>query len=230
MTSRVGHYRLFWQEFRRTFTSTGAVLPSGPVLCRALARYVATSSGEKCDQPRRILEVGPGTGVVTDSILRRMGSRDTLELVELNERFVDLLRQRLDADPQWRAAASRVHIHQAPVEDFLPDTPFDAIVSGLPLNNFPVATVEQILAHLARLGRPGATLSFFEYVAIREAKTIFSRRAERTRLRGIGRTLSTVIRQRRFERQLVLANVPPAWVHHLRLPDGSTFVCSDGDD
>jgi phosphatidylethanolamine/phosphatidyl-N-methylethanolamine N-methyltransferase len=205
------NYRLFWQEFRRTFESTGAVLPSGPRLCRALARYVAGNG-----QPRRILEVGPGTGVVTDQIIAQLGPRDTLDLVELNDRFVAALRDRLASDEHWRKVAERVRIHHMPVEQLSADQPYDAIVSGLPLNNFPVAVVRSILDHLQRLAGKEATLSFFEYVGVRKAKSLIAGGNERERLKGITDTLGHVCANSQFKQECVLLNVPPAWVHHLR--------------
>jgi phospholipid N-methyltransferase len=211
MANGAANYRLFWQEFRRTFHSTGAVLPSGPRLCRALARHAADAG-----RPRRLLEVGPGTGVVTDEIIRGMGPADTLDVVELNDRFVAALGERLSREAAWRAAADRVHIHHLPIEQLPTDRKYDAIVSGLPLNNFPVDVVRSILAHLGRLAAPGGTLSFFEYVAVRKAKGLVSGREERRRLAGIGGALDEVFQKHRFDRQCVAANVPPAWVHHLR--------------
>ncbi len=211
MANGGANYRLFWQEFRRTFESTGAVLPSGPRLCRALARYVA-GNGE----PRRVLEVGPGTGVVTDQIIAQLGPRDTLDLVELNDRFVTALRNRLASDDQWRKVAERVRIHHMPVEQLPADQPYDAIVSGLPLNNFPVAVVRSILEHLHKLAGKDATLSFFEYVGVRRVKSLIAGREERERLKGITNTLSHVCAESQFKQECVLLNVPPAWVHHLR--------------
>ena len=211
MANGAANYRLFWREFRQTFHSTGAVLPSGPRLCRALARFTVAT-----DRPRRILEVGPGTGVVTDAILRKIGPADTLDLVELNDRFVAALRERLAGEDNWRRAADRVHIHHMPVEQLAVERPYDAIVSGLPLNNFPVDVVRSILSHLKKLASPDATLSFFEYVGVRKAKALFCNRDERQRLTGIGTALQETFNQARFKRDCVVANVPPAWVHHLR--------------
>lgn len=211
MATGGANYRLFWQEFRRTFESTGAIAPSGRSLCRALARYVAGTG-----QPRRILEVGPGTGVVTDAIIFQMGPRDTLDVVELNERFVAALRQRLIDDPNWQRSADRIRIHHLPIEQLEVAEPFDAIVSGLPFNNFPVTLVQNILVHLEKLAAPGATLSFFEYVAIRRIKGVVCKKPERDRLNGIGRVLDDAFARRQFRQDCVMANVPPAWVHHLR--------------
>ena len=211
MATGGANYRLFWQEFRRTFESTGAIAPSGPKLCRELARYVAGDG-----RGRRILEVGPGTGVVTDAIINQMGPADTLDIVELNERFVDALRDRLQTQATWNRVADRVRIHHLPIEQLPADEKFEVIVSGLPFNNFPVELVQSILVHLERLAAPGATLSFFEYVAIRRVKSVVCKRPDRERLTGITRTLSDLFAKRQFRQECILANVPPAWVHHLR--------------
>lgn len=211
MSSRGANYRLFWQEFRRTFHSTGAVLPSGPRLCRALARF-ARGNGT----PRRLLEVGPGTGAVSNELIAGLGPGDTLELVELNDRFVAALRERLATDEAWRSAAARVHIHHMPVEQLAPEEPYHAIVSGLPLNNFPAEMVRSILDRLVALAAPGGTLSFFEYIGVRKAKALVAGADERRRLAGVESALHAARDKWQFDRDCVLANVPPAWVHHLR--------------
>jgi phosphatidylethanolamine/phosphatidyl-N-methylethanolamine N-methyltransferase len=211
MANGGANYRLFWREFRRTFYSTGAVLPSGRRLCRALARHAGGDG-----KPKRVLEVGPGTGVVTCEIMAQLGPQDTLDIVELNDRFVAALRERLTTEDAWRRVADRVRIHHLPIEQFMPHEPFDCMISGLPLNNFPVDVVQSILMHLEGLAGDRATLSFFEYVGVRKAKSVFCSVAERKRLAGIGEALHKAFDRWQFERECVLANVPPAWVHHLR--------------
>jgi phosphatidylethanolamine/phosphatidyl-N-methylethanolamine N-methyltransferase len=211
MRQQWADYRIFWREFRRTFHGTGAVLPSGRGLAKALAHYVREGSG-----PRRILEVGPGTGAVTREILRAMRPDDRLVLVERNEEFVARLRARLAGDPSLNGVADRITLVHAGVEQLADEEPFDVIISGLPLNNFPVALVEQLLGKLQQLLAPQGTLSFFEYVAIRRAKAMVSGRAERVRLQCIGRALDDLLQAAQVRRDCVLANVPPAWVHHVR--------------
>jgi phospholipid N-methyltransferase len=103
------------------------------------------------------------------------------------------------------------------VQDLSADGAYDAIVSGLPLNNFSGALVGEILRAMAGLAAPGGTLSFFEYVAVRPARAVISRSAERDRLRAVGRAIDGLLAGQEFQRELVLANLPPAWVHHVRL-------------
>jgi len=211
MAQRLREYRLFLREYTRSFRTTGAVLPSGRWLAKALARFV-TGDGDR----QQILEVGPGTGAVTRRIAARMGPADSLHLVELNDTFVAQLRAALASEPVLQRVADRTQLFHSAMEALPGEACYDVIVSGLPLNNFAVAEVEQILAKLAGLLKPGGTLSFFEYIAIRHARALVSGRAERERLRGISRALGQVLRPHEFRRDWIWPNVPPAWVHHVR--------------
>jgi phospholipid N-methyltransferase len=220
MRQRLADYRVFWRQFRQAYNSTGAVLPSGRALAAALSSFVRNGGASDTKQNgvahgRRILEVGPGTGAVTVQIINDMRPQDRLVLVELNEDFVAHLRERLPELPGAQAAHDRISIVHAAVEDLPDNEPFDLIISGLPLNNFPVALVDQILTKLNRLLAPGGTLSFFEYVAVRRAKSLICSSSDRERLRGIARVLGDFLKAE-VRRDMVLTNVPPAWVHHVR--------------
>ncbi|MFT3785042.1 MAG: methyltransferase domain-containing protein [Tepidisphaeraceae bacterium] len=206
--------RIFWRQFRKQFHTTGAIAPSGRFLGKALAHFVANGDASR---PRRILEVGPGTGAVTTHICRAMKPNDSLDMVELNDDFVRRLNERLASEHPFKEVASRSRVLHCRVEALSTDEPYDVIVSGLPLNNFAVADVEQILGTLKKLLKPGGTLSFFEYVAIRSAKAVVGKRSDRERLRGIGKLLRELLSQHEIRRDMVLPNVPPAWVHHVRI-------------
>ncbi len=215
LRTRFSEYGLFLGECVRTYRTTGAVLPSGRSLARALARFVADRPS-----PKHVLEVGPGTGAVTHQILACLGPDDRIDLVELNDRFVARLRQRFETDPAFQPAAGRARIHHGPVEDLAGHATYDVVISGLPLNNFAADEVERILAALRSLVRPGGTLSFFEYIGIRYARAIVSGRRERQRLRNIARLLNALLREHEIRREWIWPNVPPAWVHHVRFaPD-----------
>ena len=213
MRQRFNDYRVFWREFRQTFQSTGAILPSGRSLAKALASRVSIGQG-----PQRILEVGPGTGAVTSQVISRLRTDDHLDLVELNPRFASILRDRLVRESGWREFANQVRVLEMPIEELSTDKPYNTIVSGLPLNNFSYNFVDQIFRLFHQLAAPQAHLSFFEYVAIRKAKSLCSKRSERRRLTGIEQLLHHEFATWQVDRQCILANVPPAWVHHLCMP------------
>jgi phospholipid N-methyltransferase len=221
MAGRLAENALFFREYLRNFHSTGALLPSGRFLAAALARFVRGQSGNgepiaDAGQPRRILEVGPGTGAVTRRIIAGMGRADSLDLVELNETFVRQLKDRFQREPAFQVVADRARVLHCPIEELPHEQTYDVIVSGLPLNNFSAALVEQILATLVGLLSAEGTLSFFEYIAVRPARALVSGRAERARLRGVARAMRAVLDPHEIRRDAVWLNVPPAWVHHVR--------------
>jgi phospholipid N-methyltransferase len=209
----------FFRETRRHFNNTGALLPSSRFLARALVselRHLRTNSGAS-SEPYRILEVGPGTGSVTREILRQLRAADRLDAVEVNSRFVALLKRRFDKEWLFHFHRDQVKIIHSAVEDLPGEAIYDFIVSGLPLNNFPVAQVREIFRVYERLLKPGGTLTYYEYVLIRQLKTPFVNRRERRRLYRVGRVVGGYIRDYEVRRQKVLINVPPAIVRHLHL-------------
>jgi phospholipid N-methyltransferase len=211
MPSTLTDYRVFFRQFRENFKSTGAIAPSGRWLAAALSRYVRADG-----DGRHVLEVGPGTGAVTGCIVQSLKPADRLDLVELNDAFVERLRLRFETDPAFRAIADRSRILHKRIEELQPEPTYDLIVSGLPLNNFAAADVRSILTSLSRLLKPGGTLSFFEYIAVRPARSLVSGSAEKQRLREIGVALSEVLNGHEIRRDWIFPNLPPAWVHHVR--------------
>ena len=146
MRQRLADYRVFWRQFRDAYHTTGAVLPSGRGLSPALAPISsATMSAIQrtgSPRPRRILEVGPGTGAVTAQIARDMRPDDQLTLVERNEEFVGYLREQLNSQAAFQPARDRIQLVHSSVEDLPDDEPYDLIISGLPLNNFSIELVD----------------------------------------------------------------------------------------
>ena len=161
---------------------------------------------------------------MTRAIVAALGPADRLDLVELNGSFVEHLHHRFRKEPDFSAVSDRVRVLHQKVEDLPANSTYDAIVSGLPLNNFAVSAVEQILETFGRLLSPGGTLSFFEYVAVRPARAVVSGATDRQRLRGIGLRLRELLGQHEFRRECVWRNLPPAWVHHLRMSDPATVA------
>jgi phospholipid N-methyltransferase len=211
MAGILSNYRVFISQFFRQYHTTGAILPSGRPLASALCRYVREGNG-----PRRILEVGPGTGAVTSRLVEVLKPDDRLTLIELNDDFVRHLQGRLTSEARFKTVAERTELVHGRLEDLSGAGCYDRIISGLPLNNFTAAEVRQILDVFHRLLRPDGVLSFFEYIAVRRMKKAISRGSERQRLREIGEALGEVLGPHEIRCDWVWPNVTPAWVHHVR--------------
>jgi phospholipid N-methyltransferase len=215
----------FFREYRRHVRSTGSLMPSSRFLAQALV-----SELRKHRNPGRILEVGPGTGSVTHQLVRHLLPGDQVDLVEINSQFVELLQRRFEQEWLFRSRRDQFRLVHAAVEDLPGEGVYDFIISGLPLNNFPTAQVREIFAAYKRLLKPGGTLTYYEYVLIRQLKAPFVNRRERRRLYRVGRVVRGYIRTCQVRRQQVLMNVPPAIVRHLRLnPQPAGVAAADRD-
>lgn len=204
----------FFRQFRQRFETTGAIAPSSRFLANAMIRPLRSVA----NRPVRVLEVGPGTGAVTGHLVRHLQAGDQLDLVELNESFVDILKRNFKQDPRYRRVAEQSRIHSCPIQEYQADAPYDFIISGLPFNNFPPELVDEILASYFKLLAPGGTLSYFEYMFVRPIKIAVCKAAEKKRLTALDQTLNAYLKEHGLKKDWVFLNIPPAWVQHLRRP------------
>jgi len=108
----------------------GAVTPSGRVLARTMARYVDPASTGP------VVELGPGTGPVTEALIAHGIEPKRLMLVEFNPDFCRILRKRF---PEATVVQGDAYSLRRTLGDVL-EEPAAAIVSGLPLLNKPLRT------------------------------------------------------------------------------------------
>lgn len=133
--------------------AVGAIVPTSGVTARKMASVVNPDSGLP------VLELGPGTGVITKAILQAGVKPQNLWSIEYSEDFVRHLR---DAYP----GVNVIHGDAFDLDRTLGDkrgTVFDSVVSGVPLLNFPVerrvAYVEDLLDRLPA-GRPIVQITY----------------------------------------------------------------------
>ena len=136
--------------------STGAVTPSGRVLARAMARYVEP------ELPGPVVELGPGTGPVTEALVDHGVDPARLVLVEFNPIFCQLLRARFPTATVIQADAYGLRR----VLSNLMRQPAAAMVSGLPLFTKPLRMRVRLLRDALSLLLPGAPFIQFTYAVV----------------------------------------------------------------
>lgn len=132
----------------------GAVSPSGKALARMMAKPIDP------DVPGQVLELGPGTGPVTEALIERGVDEGRLVLVEFNPGFVALLRQRF---PRATVLQGDAYAVTGVVASVLTG-PLAGVVSSLPLLTKPVPRRARLLNECLALARPGAPFSQFTYM------------------------------------------------------------------
>jgi phosphatidylethanolamine/phosphatidyl-N-methylethanolamine N-methyltransferase len=136
--------------------AVGAVTPSGKMLARSMASYVDPHG----DGP--VIELGPGTGPVTEALIEHGVKPSRLVLVEFNPTFCQLLRQRFPAATIIQGDAYRLRDSLAS----LTRHEASAIVSGLPLMTKPLRTRMRLLRDALALLQPHAPFVQFTYAVV----------------------------------------------------------------
>jgi phosphatidylethanolamine/phosphatidyl-N-methylethanolamine N-methyltransferase len=162
----------------------GAVAPSG----RALAKLMSKGLGPGA----RVIELGAGTGTVTEALLRTGVRPEDLHLLERNEAFFDILARRFPRCPLVPADALELRARFA---DSLHS--FDFVVSGLPLLLFSPEQKKSLFEQIFEVLGPHGAYQQFTYGARCPID-----RAERDRL-GLKRSLLG----------FAALNIPPAFVY-----------------
>jgi phosphatidylethanolamine/phosphatidyl-N-methylethanolamine N-methyltransferase len=136
--------------------STGAVAPSGKILARTMAAYV----DPEAEGP--VIELGPGTGPVTEALVAQGVDPARLVLVEFNPTFCRLLRSRY---PQATVVQGDAYGLQRLLGSLM-RTPAAAVVSGLPLFTKPMKTRLRLIHDAFALMAPQAPFVQFTYAVV----------------------------------------------------------------
>jgi phosphatidylethanolamine/phosphatidyl-N-methylethanolamine N-methyltransferase len=130
----------------------GAIAPSGPALARAMtAELPVTGNGT-------ILELGPGDGVFTAALIDRGVARERIVAVEYDEGMVAALRRRFPGVRAVRGDAFDL----AAIAAEAPEG-YAAVLSGLPLLNYPKADGSALVRGLLAAMPAGAPFVQFSY-------------------------------------------------------------------
>lgn len=156
----LGHQQLqqrihFFRESLRNLRSTGSIAPSSRFLCRAIVRKIDPHKAKV------VVELGPGNGVVTRYILRRIGPSARLYIFEINDVFIEKIRATFN-DPRMTIIHDSAenmgnHFREIGIEEV------DYFVSGIPFVMLPELLTEQITNQCLSWLRVGGRFVQFHY-------------------------------------------------------------------
>lgn len=168
---------------------TGSVTPSSPALARRMASFVDPAL------PGPVIEIGPGTGPVTEALIERGIAEERLILVEYSPDFCALLRKRF---PRATVIEGDAYALSKTLAGHLNDRAI-AVVSSLPLFNQPPAMRSALAKEAFTLLIDGAPFIQFTYSVVSPVPR-----------KGSG--------LKAFVSDWVLRNIPPARVWVYRQP------------
>ena len=195
----------FTRQILRNYQHTGAIAPSSPWLARTMTAPLRQRSG-----PKRVLEVGPGTGAFTREILRSLHDGDVFDIVEINPNFARYLESRLLSKFRSRHSRMLVRVHVCAIQQAPINGPYDHIICGIPFNNFSPPLIRSIFRRLFDLLDESGELSYFEYAGMRAMRAPLVGRRGRQQVRRVEAINRILRRDFHGNTKLVLRNFPPA--------------------
>ena len=155
LLSALSDTTLFVQEWLTNPKRTGSVVPSSRRLAAAMARWLPQNPDSF------VLELGPGTGIVTEALLQRGLRQEKLVAIEHNPKLAWLLRERyphahIITGDAWQLD---VLLRERPN----PILSVGAVISSLPLLNFSEDQAEALAQKIRAVLEPQGNWVQFTY-------------------------------------------------------------------
>jgi phosphatidylethanolamine/phosphatidyl-N-methylethanolamine N-methyltransferase len=146
---------IFLQEWLANPQRTGSVAPSSPQLSAAMARWLPKNPESY------VLELGPGTGAVTQALIKHGLREDRLVAIERNPKMARLLREkfpraRIIIGDAWQLD-NLLRSQREPIESV------GAVISSLPLLNFPPEEAEALTKKIRGVLEPHGNWVQYSY-------------------------------------------------------------------
>lgn len=153
----LGPAGLFFRGFIEQPRMVGAILPSSPVVVKAML--------EPVDWPntKLFVEYGPGVGTFCQPVLDRLPRDGELLVIDTNPLFIDYLRKTIK-DSRFHAVLGSAE----DVEDIVRSIGHekaDYVLSGLPFSTLPEGVGPAIATATARIIRKGGAFLTYQYTA-----------------------------------------------------------------
>lgn len=144
----------FLKQFIKYPGKTGSVAESSSALCNSLTQPL--ENGENSV----ILELGTGSGAVTEAIFDRKNRRARYIGFEINEEFAEITKERV---PQAEVINKNA-VYAPEIIEKMGIDKCDCVVSGLPWSIFPESLQNELLDSLTQVLKPGGTFVTYAYV------------------------------------------------------------------
>ena len=144
----------FFTQFIINPARTAAVLPSSNGLCE----YMTDLAG--LNDVSTVIELGSGTGVITEKIMRKKAESTTFFALEINPAFVEATKNKCPDAIVYQSSAENVMKHL----EMHGESGCDRIISSLPWSTFKGETQQLILDSIYDVLKPGGIFLTYAYV------------------------------------------------------------------
>lgn len=183
--------RLF-KNFLKSPHATGSIWPSSRFLSKAMTSSIGI------DKADSIVELGPGTGVITGAIIKKIKQNAKFFVVELNKELCDIIRDKYPSIKiHNETAANLQHLKAKEEIEYI-----DIVISSLPWAAFSEDLQKNILNAVYASLKDGGTFTTFAYL---QGTLLPTGLRFRKLLRSYFKTVNTS--------NVIWRNLPPAFIY-----------------
>ena len=179
----------FFRSFLTHPRQVGAILPTSRRAVRDMLDMADFT------QARCVAELGAGTGVYTEEILKRLHPDARFLALEIDPDLAATLSERFE-DQRLRV----INDSAENIESYLDGAKVDVLVSGLPFTSLPEPVKQNIFRQITRVLAPGGVMVAIQYSTMVQ--------------RDLERIFASV------QRRISPLNVPPAFLFACSAPSG----------
>ncbi len=194
------------------YKTIGAIAPFSKNTAKAIFKSVLPKINDlQKDETLMFLEVGPGTGALSQHFvnkLEKLKINYQLDLVELNPEFCDILKEKFKGN-------SKVNIYCHDITTWKTTNKYHLIASTLPFNMtiFTPDLIKTILSKYESLIKVNGMILYVEYILMGNIKKIFLNSKEKTEYENKHEILNAFREKHSTITETVLANIPPTYVY-----------------
>ncbi len=181
----------FLKQFFTNFKEIGALKPASSQLAEAMANSSFLKSA-KC-----VVELGPGTGTITEKIISKISPRCTFFALEINPKLTNVTKEKCPTATVYSDSALNIkkYLKKHKVQHC------DTIISSLPWTFIDKETQQQLLDSLFQSLSPGGRMSTYFHMI--------------TPFPLAGRRVKRFLHQKfsKVNKKIVWRNFPPAIVY-----------------
>lgn len=210
----------FMRGGMRNFAAVGTVFPLSRYMAAAMIDKIAQTDIVRTSGQIKIVEMGAGNGALTeyfvawiDQQMHDTGKEYQLDLVELDQDFCEILKQKFKAYP-W------ISVYCCDAGTYKNEQPYDIVVSTLPFNShfFVSDDVENILTNFESLLKKRGIFMYVEYAACGSINKNFVLSKEQQQIYLDKQAILAGFKKKhKAKSTIIFRNIPPTYLYSMHI-------------
>jgi phospholipid N-methyltransferase len=192
------------------YKTIGAIAPFSEKTAQSIFKSVLPEINDKNGQKLMFLEVGPGSGGLSEYFVKKLEDLNInyqLDLVELNEELYNVLVEKFANNP-------KVNVYCNDIIDWPTTNKYNIIVSTLPFNCtfFTDKIVSSIINKYEQISAHNCCIVCAEYALVGNIYKFFLSEQDKIEYEKKHNTLDSFKNRNETKKEIVLANIPPTYL------------------